>query len=184
LLLPYSIKIVIVLQEQFFSLATLIQSERVRKALTLAHGPFKRLFGVKKGTFNKMLEILHDAYTELHKLGGKPTTKLHVEDKLLLTLQYHREYRTMEHIGFDYDVVKSAVHSAIVWVEDVLIREGTFRLPGKKSLIAGEQTPKTVLVDVKEHPIERPQRNRELTTPASKRNIPSSRRCLSMPRRK
>jgi hypothetical protein len=37
-------------------------------------------------------ENQHDAYTELHKLGGKPTTKLHVEDKLLLTLQYHREY--------------------------------------------------------------------------------------------
>jgi predicted DNA-binding protein YlxM (UPF0122 family) len=150
----------------------LIQSERVRKALALSHGQFKRLFGVKKDTYNKMLEILQEAYEKLHTWGGKPTTKLHVEDKLLLALQYHREYRSMEHIGFDYDVVKSAVHDAIVWVEDTLIREGTFRLPGKKSLIAGEQKPKTVLVDVTEHPIERPKKSRETTTPARKNNIP------------
>jgi predicted DNA-binding protein YlxM (UPF0122 family) len=131
-----------------------------------------------------MMEIFEQAYVELHQWGGKPTTKLHVEDKLLFTLHYHREYRTMEHIGFDYDVVKSAIHDAIVWVEDCLIREGTFRLPGKKSLIAGEQKPKTVLVDVTEHPIERPPKNRETTTPARKSILPSNRRCLSMPRRK
>jgi len=81
------------------------------------------------------------AFGDLHKQGGKPLTKLQVEDKLLLTLQYWREYRTMEHLAYEYGVVKSAVHSAMVWVENTLVRDGTFRLPGKNALIAGENRP-------------------------------------------
>ena len=79
-----------------------------------------------------MPEVLQHAFDELHKHGGKPLTKLQIEDKLLLTLQYWREYRTMEHLTYEYGVVKSAVHSSMEWVEDALIRDGTFRLPGKK----------------------------------------------------
>ncbi|MDR2483764.1 MAG: hypothetical protein LBD55_00005 [Treponema sp.] len=33
---------------------------------------FKRLYGVKPGTFEKMKEILQEAFDELHKQGGKP----------------------------------------------------------------------------------------------------------------
>jgi len=135
-----------------------IKSERVQKALELSNTKFKRLFGVKKETFDRMLEILQVAFVELHKQGGKPLTKLQVEDKLLLTLQYWREYRSMEHLAYEYGVVKSAVHGAMVWVENTLIREGTFRLPGKKALINGENKPETVLVDVTESPIERPKK--------------------------
>ena len=35
-----------------------------------------------------MLEILHKAFAELHKQGGKPLARLQVEDKTILTLQY------------------------------------------------------------------------------------------------
>ncbi len=72
-----------------------ITSERVLKALKLPNKPFRRLFGVKKNTFYRMLAILHQAFEDLHRRGGKPLTKLQIEDKLLLTLQYWREYRTM-----------------------------------------------------------------------------------------
>jgi hypothetical protein len=48
-----------------------------------------------------MLAILQKAHRELHKQDGKPLTKLQVEDKLLLTLQYWREYRTMEHLAYE-----------------------------------------------------------------------------------
>jgi len=109
-----------------------------------------------------MLEILHQAFDELHKQGGKPLTKLQVEDKLLLTLQYWREYRTMEHLAYEYGVAKSAVHSAMVWVENTLVRDGTFRLPGKNCLIAGENKPQTILIDVTESPIERPKKTAKI----------------------
>jgi hypothetical protein len=143
----------------------LITSERVQKALATSNTQFKRLFGVKIATFRQMLEILYTAHEKLHKKGGKPNTKLQVEDKLLLTLQYWREYRTLEHLAFDYDTVKSYVHKSIVWVENTLIRSGTFRLPGKKVLIAEGQKPKTVAVDVTESPIERPKKSRRSTIP-------------------
>jgi hypothetical protein len=146
-----------------------IQSERVQKALALSNTLFKRLFGVKRATFNKMLEILERAYAELHKRGGKPSKKLRVEDRLLVALQYWRTYTTMEHLAYEYDTVKSHIHDAIVWVEDTLIREGTFRLPGKKTLITNEpdeQKPRIVAIDVTESPIERPKKNRRNTIPA------------------
>jgi hypothetical protein len=139
-----------------------IKSDRVRKALELSNTQFKRLFGVKKETFDRMLAILYQAFGELHKQGGKPLTKLQVEDKLLLTLQYWREYRTMEHLAYEYGVAKSAIHSSMVWVENTLVRDATFRLPGKKCLIAGENKPETILVDVTESPIERPKKTAKI----------------------
>ena len=94
---------------------------------------FKRLFGVKPDTFEKMKTILQKEYVKLHKYGGKPP-KLTVEDKLMITLKYLREYRTMDHIGYDYGVSKSTVSHSIKWVEDTLRKDGTFALPGKKIL--------------------------------------------------
>ena len=149
---------------------TPITSERVQKALILSDEQFKRLFGVQKETFYKMLEILHEAFVQLRKRGGKKTQRLKVEDKLLLALQYWREYRTMEHLAYEYETVKSYICTSIEWVEDTLIRDGTFRLPGKKALIEGEHKPKTIAIDVTESPIERPKKNKKNTTLARKNN--------------
>jgi hypothetical protein len=152
---------------------TNIKSERVRKALTLPDSQFKRLFGAQKNTFHHMLGILQTAWNKHHQRGGKPPQRLQVEDKLLLTLQYWREYRTMEHLAYEYGTVKSYVHKSMVWVENTLIRDGTFTLPGKNALIAGENKPRTILIDVTESPIERPKKNNENTIPARKSGIRS-----------
>jgi hypothetical protein len=151
-----------------------IKSRRVRRKLALTDERFKRLIGVKKATFFKMLEILQEDFDERHKKGGKPPW-LQVEDKLLFTLEYYREYRTMDHLAEEYDTVKSNIHKSIVWVENTLIREGTFNLPGKNCLVDEDEKPETILIDVTESPIERPQKNSENTTPARKNAIPSSR---------
>jgi transposase/predicted DNA-binding protein YlxM (UPF0122 family) len=105
-----------------------------------------------------MLGILQTAHDELHKPGGKPPT-LTVSDKLLITLKYYREYVTMESIADDYDCDKSSVCRSIHWVEDVLSADGRFQLPGKKAL--QEEEPKTVVIDVMEHRIERPKKKQE-----------------------
>jgi len=144
----------------------LIQSEHVQKALSLSNRQFKRLFGVKRQTFNQMLEILQEAFDQQHQRGGKPPTKLRVEDRLLLTLQYWRTYVTMEHLAYEYNTVVSNIHKVIEWVEDTLIRDSTFRLPGKKTLLADEQKPRTIAIDVTESPIERPKKNRKSIIPA------------------
>ena len=92
---------------------------------------FKRLYGVKPDTFDKMAGILQKEYDKLHEQGGS-TPKLSVADKLFVALKYLREYRTMESIGADYGVSKSTVCESIQWVENTLAKDKTFKLPGKR----------------------------------------------------
>ena len=69
-----------------------IKSDRVRNALELSNTKFKRLFGVKKETFDRVPEILQKAFDELHKQDGKPLTKLQVKDK--------QQYLTLPKSGY------------------------------------------------------------------------------------
>jgi hypothetical protein len=148
---------------------------RIEKKLKLSDEKFKRRIGTTKPVFQTMLAILQSAHDTLHQPGGKPPS-LSVGDKLLITLKYYREYATMESIADDYDCSKSCVCRSIHWVEDVLSADGHFQLPGKEALQEGE--PKTVAIDVTEHPIERPKKSRKTGTPARKSVIRSNRRLL------
>jgi len=121
---------------------------------------FKRMFGVKIKTFNKMMEILNNEYAKIHKMGGSPP-KMSVEDKLYATLKYMREYRTMEHIGGDYGVSKSTICESIQWVENTLKQDGTFELPGKKVLKKASGAIEFVVIDVTESPINRPKKTKK-----------------------
>ncbi|KLL91640.1 galactose-6-phosphate isomerase [Streptococcus agalactiae] len=56
---------------------------------------FKRLVGVQRTTFEEMLAVLKTAYQRKHAKGGR-TPKLSLEDLLMATLQYMREYRTYD----------------------------------------------------------------------------------------
>ena len=116
---------------------------------------FKRLHGVKPATFKKMMAILQIEYDLMHKKGGAPP-KLTVEDKLIIMLIYLREYRTMESIAADYGVSKSTVCESIQWVENTLIKDGTFKLPGKEILTEASGTIECIIVDATESPIQRP----------------------------
>ena len=121
---------------------------------------FKRLYGVKPATFNKMLSMLQKAFKTMHKNGGKPP-KLTPEDKLYVTLKYLREYRIMDSIAAEYGVCKGTVCLAIQWVEDTLEQDGTFALPGKSVLKRKSATFKYIVVDVTESPINRPKKNQK-----------------------
>ncbi|GHU22754.1 hypothetical protein FACS1894172_05190 [Spirochaetia bacterium] len=105
--------------------------DREEQRECLSDTEFKRLFGVKKETYEAMRLILEKEYAVLHQAEGCPP-KLSVDDKLQIALQYLREYRTMEHIGFDWGVKKNTSSGSIKWVEDTLVKDGTFRLPGKR----------------------------------------------------
>lgn len=118
---------------------------------------FRRITGVRKGTFEKMLEILMAAHVEKHKRRGR-NPKLNMEDRLLATLEYWREYRTYAHIAASYGVSESNIFKTIRWIEDVLIKDGTFSLPGKKALLTRDTEFEAVLIDATESPIERPKR--------------------------
>jgi len=128
---------------------------------------FRRITGVKRPTFEKMLEILRPKLKEkLSKGGRKPNLTL--EEMLLAALEYWREYRTYAHIAASYGVHESNMYRLIKWVEDVLIKDGTFSLPGKKALLKSDVEYEVVLVDVTETPVERPKRGKSTTIPGRK----------------
>jgi hypothetical protein len=128
---------------------------------------FRRITGVKRQTFAKMLEILQAAHADKHKRRGR-NPKLCMEDRLLAALEYWREYRTFAHIGASFGLDESNMYRSIKWMEDVLIKDGTFALPGKKALLQSDQFD-AVLIDATESPIERPKKDSVGTIPA-KRN--------------
>ena len=126
---------------------------------------FKRLTGVKKETFGKMLNVLE---AELRDFGRPP--KLSRADQLLMTLMYWREYRTQFHIAETYGVSEATVSRTIKKVEDGLIKSGQFSLPGKKALQDSENIIEVIVVDVAEQSIERPKKSKNDHT-AAKRSV-------------
>ena len=120
---------------------------------------FRRLTGVKKKTFEKMLEILLNAHKNKKTKGGRPNG-VDVSEMLLMTLEYIREYRTYFHIGINYGISESASYKTIKWVEDTLIKDGTFSLPGKKELQKSDNEIEIILIDATESPIQRPKKNK------------------------
>ena len=145
-------------------MAKIDNEERIKN---LAEDQYKELLGVDKSTFDKMYSILLADYTKLHEQGGKPPT-LTVLDKLVITLGYWREYRTYRNIAFDYGVGKSAIGNSIIWVEDTLIKDGTFSLPSKREMQRKDNIVCVAVVDVTEQEIERPKKDNVSGIPARK----------------
>ena len=120
---------------------------------------FRRLTGVKRTTFEKMVTILHDANIKKKANGGRKN-KLCIEDQLLMALAYMREYRTYFHISQSYGVSESSAYTSVKWVEDTLIKHPDFALPGRKELLKSDMEYEVVLIDATETPIERPKKDK------------------------
>ncbi len=141
------------------------------KIRNLRDAEFRRLTGVKRKTFDKMIEILNAAEVKRKAKGGKPNN-LSIEDRLLMALEYLREYRTYFHISQSYGISESACFRNIRWVEDTLIKSRTFRLPGRKALTKSDCEYEVILIDAVESPIERPKKNNADITLERKKGIP------------
>ena len=73
---------------------------------------FCRLTGVKRSTFQKMIGILSEADKKKKSRGGRKN-KLSLEDRLLMALEYIREYRTYFHVSQSYGVSESTARHKI-----------------------------------------------------------------------
>jgi hypothetical protein len=141
-----------------------------KETVKLKDQEFRRLTGIKRETFGKAIEILDKAEAERRRKGGHKG-KLAIEDMLLLTLEYLREYRTYFHIAQEYGVHEATAWRICRWVEETLTRDGTFSLPGKKELIKSDVEYEAVQIDATETPVERPKRGKNFGTPARKSDI-------------
>jgi hypothetical protein len=87
--------------------------------------------------------------------SGRPS-KLSLEAQILLALTYWREYRTLYHIGMDFNIHESSASRIVRKVEDVLIHSGRFDLPRKLPHGKPEDINwSAVIIDATETPIER-----------------------------
>ena len=94
-----------------------------------------------------------------------------MEDQLLMTLEYWREYRTYFHIGQSWGVNESTAYRIIRKIEDTLTKSRVFTLPGKKRLANCDYQLQVVIVDVTESPIERPKKNKKSSTVGRRSSI-------------
>lgn len=130
---------------------------------------FKRLCGVRPETFNQMVEVVSSLWLSKKKTG-RPG-KLSIEDQVLMTLEYWREYRTYFHVGQSWGINESTAYRIIRRIEDILVSSRTFALPGKKKLQKSDYQVEVVVVDVTETPIERPQKNKNGSIAANRNDI-------------
>lgn len=131
--------------------------EQVQK---LNPADFKRYCGVHQETFKEMVKIVK-AEKILQKKSGRPS-KLCTEDQILMTLSYLREYPTFFHLGIKWGINESNSYRIVIRTEKILIKSGLFNLPGKKIMNRNQNKEiETVVVDVSEHEIERPQKKQK-----------------------
>jgi hypothetical protein len=142
---------------------------KYEQAKNLEAEEFKRLCGVSFATFEQMVKVVR-AEKVLAKKSGRPS-KLSVENQILMTLQYWREYRTYFHMETDWGLDETNVLRNVRKVENILIRSGMFNVGGKKQVALLEIEEETLVVDVAEHEIERPKKNRRDITVVSRSSI-------------
>ncbi len=131
---------------------------KLNKITKLKPKKFKRRFGVEKETYNLLVEIVKKE--QKNKKRGRKN-KLTIEEQVLVTLQYLREYRTYFHISEDWGVSESTICRTVHKIENALIKSGYFSLAGKKELMKENNGIKAVLIDVTETPIERPKKRQK-----------------------
>lgn len=120
---------------------------------------FRRITGVKKKTFHTMVELIRHADAKRLHGVGRPA-KLTLEDQVLMTLEYLREYRTYLHISVDYGLSESSAYKIIRRTEDTLALSKQFALP-KRTHALSENTIEAI-IDCTESPIERPKKTAQI----------------------
>lgn len=131
------------------------ESNRWEHIQALPAHQFRRLTGVKTATFTLMVEIVQAAETSKKK-SGKPH-KLSSEDRVLLALEYLRDYPTYLRLSVNWGVHESTAKRIQNRVENLLMNDQRFHVLGKKRLLEHPELD-VVVVDASERPVEKPKK--------------------------
>ena len=104
--------------------------------------------------------------------GKGVSSPLSIEDQVLLTVMYWREYRSREHPAVDFGIGQSTASRTIRETENILIKSGQFSIPGRKSLVSRDGQYEVVAVGATETPVERPKKNKDASTVAKRSATP------------
>ena len=121
---------------------------------------FKEAVGIPKILFDMLVPILASKVKIVHKKGGR-TPKLCIEDLLLMTLKYYRDYPTFSSISLSFGIDKSNAFRWINKIENMLndIFENLINIEIKCSDLSKKGKEITIsekIVDVTECSIQRP----------------------------
>ena len=122
---------------------------------------FKRRFGIQIQTFKEMVNSLEQFRLENPQDKRGRRSALTLEEQVLVTLEYWREYRTYFHMGTNWGVSESTICRIVTNIESTLMKTGKFRIPGKKALLKDSDYPEIVVMDVTETAIERPKKKQK-----------------------
>jgi len=122
---------------------------------------FKRLTGIRKEQFVKLFELFADYKDKKWSKRGRRSNFI-LEDRLLLTLRYLRDYPTFIVIGNEFDISESFANKIFNKVSLALIK--ILKLPNLSALEVefgqGKNLQK-IIIDVSEQPTERPKKNKK-----------------------
>jgi Helix-turn-helix of DDE superfamily endonuclease len=145
-----------------------MRTTRWEQVQALSAAEFRRLTGVRPPVFAAMVAVVREREVSKRQ-PGRPYA-LRLEDQVLLTLEFWREYRTHFHRAQSWGVHEATAWRIVRRVEGVVVRSGRFALPGKRAVRAVDGT---VVVDVAETPVERPKKSSGPTTRARRSATPS-----------
>ncbi len=123
---------------------------KYKKLAKMKDGRFKRAVGIPRELFEILVEVLRSSYEEKHKLGGRKPN-LNIEDTLLMTLTYYRDYPTFFKLGMMFGLDESNAHRWVKWSENKL-KEALSGVIDIRDLDENSEQ----LVDVTECTIQRP----------------------------
>ena len=112
---------------------TAIPTNRWEHVKKLPNAQFRRLTGVKPKTFRLMVKAVK-AFETTKKKPGKPHT-LSPENRVLLCLEYLRDYPTYLRLSVNWGVHESTAKRIQNRVEDILVKHPDFHVPGKERLL-------------------------------------------------
>lgn len=132
---------------------------------------FTRLVGVNYGTFQIILEKLKAeiiSYKQAKPMRQRGlTSSLSIEDQLLLTLIYLRQYHTFLQLGEMFSISESYAYKRYSFISKRLMK--ALDLPDDKALTSSNLK---LVVDVTEQAIERPLKNQKSYYSGKKNDIP------------
>lgn len=83
---------------------------------------FKKLVGIPRDLFDLLITTLQHHFESKESKGG-PKPKLCIEDILLMTLYFYRNYVTFFNLGIIYKLDESNAYRWVRWTEAVLLME-------------------------------------------------------------
>ena len=127
---------------------------------------FRRMTGVTKDQFAKILVLFLDYVDKNWTKRGRPSPFI-LEDRLLLTFRYLRDYPTFVVLGNEFGISESFCNKIFNKVSVSLVK--ILKLPLKSLENSGKVVEK-VVIDVSEQETERPKKNKKESFQARKKS--------------